>query len=183
MSLPSPNLALDLLTAHLQKPLGPEEREMTADAVGFIGRHPNCLLRSCIPGHLTGSAWVVNPGRTRVLMVLHRKLGRWLNPGGHADGDPDLPEVGLREAREESGLTSVRLLSRSILDFDRHWIPGRAEAPGHFHYDLRFLCEADDREPLSISEESTDLAWVDRSAVLGRNPCESMRRMLAKMGP
>jgi 8-oxo-dGTP pyrophosphatase MutT (NUDIX family) len=183
MDLPSPDAALGLLRAHLLKPLGPEERAMTEDAVAFIGRHPDCLLRSCLEGHLTGSAWVVNPGRTRVLMVLHRKLGRWLNPGGHADGDPDLPAVGLREAREESGLAGVRLVSREILDFDRHWIPGRPEAPGHWHYDLRFLCEADEREPLAISEESTDLAWVDASRVLERNPSESMRRMLAKTVP
>jgi len=181
-SFPPTGAAVALLEAHLKKPLGPEEAEMTADAIAFIGRHPDCLLRSCAPGHLTGSAWVLNPERTRTLLTLHRKLGRWLNPGGHADGDPDLPAVGLREAREESGLPGVRLVSREILDFDRHWIPERPGVPGHYHYDFRFCCEADDREPLQISEESVDLAWVDVREVLGLSPSDSMRRLVAKSG-
>jgi 8-oxo-dGTP pyrophosphatase MutT (NUDIX family) len=118
--------------------------------------------------------------RTRFLLTLHRKLGRWLNPGGHADGDSDLAAVGLREAQEESGLKSVRLLSRALFDFDRHWIPERKDVPGHFHYDFRFLCEADPLEPLQISEESVDLAWVSRAEVLALNPDESMRRLVSK---
>jgi 8-oxo-dGTP pyrophosphatase MutT (NUDIX family) len=182
MSFPSPASALDLLRAHLATAIGPGEASMAADAVAFIGLHPDCLLRSCAPGHLTGSAWVVNADHSRVLLTLHRKLGRWLNPGGHADGDPDLPSVGLREAREETGLAGVRLVSRALFDFDRHWIPERPGTPGHFHYDFRFLCEADDGEPLEISEESVDLAWVDRSRVLDLNPAESMRRLVLKSG-
>lgn len=180
--LPGKDLSapLALLRAHLETPLGDEERAMADDAIAFIGGHPDCLLRSCLPGHLTGSAWVMNPAGTRVLLTLHRKLGRWLNPGGHADGDADLPAVGLREAREESGLPGVRLVSPALFDFDRHWIPERRDVPGHFHYDFRFLCEADDREPLQITEESTDLAWVDRSEVLKLNPAESIRRLVVK---
>jgi len=173
---------LELLQAHLKTPLGADEAAMTADAIAFIEAHPDCLLRSCAPGHLTGSAWVLNADRTRALLTLHRKLGRWLNPGGHADGDADLPAVGLREAREESGLASVRLISRELFDFDRHWIPERPAVPGHFHYDFRFLCEADEREPLQITEESVDLAWVSLPEVLARNPADSMRRLVSKSG-
>ncbi len=181
MSLdPSLSSAHALLQAHARRPLEPAEAEMTAAALAFIAEHPDALRRSCLPGHLTGSAWVVNPARTRVLLTLHRKLGRWLNPGGHADGDPDLPAVALREATEESGLTGVRLVSPDLFDFDRHRIPEHRGVPAHDHYDFRFLCEADDREPLRISEESVDLAWVDAAAVLTRNGEPSMRRLVAK---
>ncbi len=172
--------ALELLRNHLQSPIDPNESAMASDAIAFIGLHPDCLVRTCIPGHLTGSAFVVNAARTRTLLTLHRKLGRWLNPGGHADGDPDLPAVGLREAREESGLSSVRLVSGKLLDFDRHWIPERKAEPGHFHYDFRFLCEADDGEALGISEESVDLAWFELGEVAALNPSESMRRLVEK---
>ncbi len=115
-----------------------------------------------------------------VLFTLHRKLGRWLNPGGHAAGYPDLAAVALREAKEETGLAGVRLLSDSLLDFDRHWIPERRDVPGHFHYDFRFLCEADEGEPLRISEESAQLAWLEPSRVLELHPEPSMRRLANK---
>jgi len=181
-TLPSPQAAFELLQAHALLPLDPAEAEMTAAGLAFIASHPDCLLRSCVPGHLTGSAWVMNRSRTKVLLILHRKLGRWLNPGGHADGDPNLPGVGLREALEESGLTGVRLVSRAVFDFDRHWIPDYKGIPGHYHYDFRFLCEADDAEPLRITEESDDLAWVDLAKVPTLNSEKSMQRLLAKSG-
>ena len=171
---------LALLREHQRKPLEPLEAEMTADAIAFAEAHPDCLWRTCLSGHLTGSAWVRNAGGDRGLFTLHRKLGRWLNLGGHADGDPDLAAVALREATEESGLKSVHLVSRELLDFDRHWIPERKDVPGHWHYDFRFLCQADDAEPLAISEESTDLAWLRVEDVLGRNPEVSLRRLAAK---
>jgi len=153
---------------------------MVADALQFIAAHPDCLTRACRPGHLTGSSWIVNRTRSHTLLTLHRKLGRWLNPGGHADGDPDLPAVALREAREESGLASVRLLQPELFDFDRHRIPEHAGVPEHWHYDFRFLLEADADEPLVISEESKDLRWVEMGRVLELNPSESMARLVRK---
>ena len=155
---------------------------MTALTLAFVAAEPDCLLRTCVPGHLTGSAWIVSPDRSRVLLTHHRKLDKWLQLGGHADGDPDLLAVALREAREESGLASVRALSVDVFDVDRHWIPPRKADPGHFHYDLRFLLEADPREPLTLSHESKDLAWVELGQVTALNPEESMARMVRKTG-
>ncbi len=153
---------------------------MTAETIRFVEQHADCLLRSCVPGHLTGSAWIVNADRTRTLLTHHRKLDKWLQLGGHADGDGDLTAVALREAREESGLARLRLLSPAIFDLDRHWIPPRKTDPGHYHYDLRFLIEADEAEPLTISNESKDLAWVEVARVTALNPEESMARMVRK---
>ncbi len=153
---------------------------MTAETIRFVEAHADCLLRTCAPGHLTGSAWAVNAERWRTLLTHHRKLDKWLQLGGHADGDGDLLAVAEREAREESGLTSVRAVSAEIFDVDRHWIPERKGEPGHYHYDLRFMLVADLHEPLAVSSESKDLAWVPLEQVTRLNPEESMARMVRK---
>ena len=156
---------------------------MTAATIEFVESHSDCLLRSCVPGHLTGSAWIVSPDRRRTLLTHHHKLDKWLQLGGHANGDSDLAAVAMREAREESGLSQLKLLAPEVFDVDRHWIPPRKADPGHFHYDLRFLILADPAEPLQISSESKDLAWVELERVAQLNPEESMARMVRKTPP
>jgi 8-oxo-dGTP pyrophosphatase MutT (NUDIX family) len=148
--------------------------------LGFVRAHDDCFERTLLEGHVTGSAWIVNPARTRCLLTHHRKLDRWLQLGGHADGQTDALEVAMREAREESGLTSLRPVSEAIFDCDVHPIPGRKTEPEHFHYDVRFLLEADDAEPLVISEESNELAWVSLEDVRTLESDESVMRMVAK---
>ena len=115
-----------------------------------------------------------------MLLTHHRKLDKWLQLGGHADGDPDLAAVAQREAHEESGLMGIRLLSPEVFDVDRHWIPERKGELGHYHHDLRFLFEAGPAEPLVCSSESKDLAWVELERVTALNPEESMARMVRK---
>ncbi|WP_373496074.1 NUDIX hydrolase [Aquiflexum sp.] len=147
--------------------------ELTHDDLAFV--------RERLQGHFTASAWIVNKMRTHTLMTLHRKLNHWLQLGGHADGHENLLEVALAEAQEESGLSSLRFVDSGIFDIDRHTIPQRGEVPEHFHYDVRFLIEAEMNEPLVISEESKDLAWIPFDAVedfVGPNP--SILRMLEK---
>jgi 8-oxo-dGTP pyrophosphatase MutT (NUDIX family) len=171
---------LKLLRAHAARALDPHEAAMTADTIRFVEVHPDCFLRSQLSGHLTGSAWIVDAARTRTLLTHHRKLDKWLQLGGHADGDPDLQAVALREAKEESGLTRLRPVAAEIFDCDRHLIPARKTEPAHWHYDLRFMIEADPREPLAVSDESHDLAWVEITRVNALNPEESMARMVRK---
>ncbi len=171
---------LRLLQAHEPRAAGPHEAAMTAEVIRFVQDHPDCFARSCVPGHLTGSAWIVDPDRRRVLLVHHRKLDKWLQPGGHADGDSDLLAVALREAREETGLTRLRAVSPDLFDLDRHWIPPAGEIGGHWHLDLRFLVEADPDEELVVSDESHDVMWVDLARVGVLNPEESLARMVRK---
>lgn len=173
-------LALELLRRHQQRQLDPHEMAMVEATIAFIEQHPDCLQRSQLLGHLTGSAWIIDPERRRTLLTHHRKLDLWLQLGGHADGDPDLLEVALREAREESGLTEVRVVSAELFDVDRHRIPARAHVPEHWHFDLRFLLEADPAAPLTVTDESHDLAWVELDQVASLNPEESMARMVRK---
>jgi 8-oxo-dGTP pyrophosphatase MutT (NUDIX family) len=169
---------ISLLEAY--KPSDSTDAAARERILGFVRAHDDCFERSLLEGHVTGSAWIVNPARTRCLLTHHRKLDRWLQLGGHADGQTDALEVAMREAREESGLTSLRAVSDAIFDCDVHPIPGRKTEPEHFHYDVRFLLEADDGEPLVISEESKELAWVALDDVRTLESDESVMRMVAK---
>lgn len=112
-----------------------------------------------IGGHITGSAFVLSPDRSAVLLTHHRKLDRWLQLGGHCDGIADARFVALKEAYEESGLARIRLLSGTVFDIDIHDIPARRDEPAHLHYDIRFLMQAEAGDPC-VSDESNDLAWV-----------------------
>ncbi|GAB2993727.1 NUDIX hydrolase [Cyclobacterium sp. 1_MG-2023] len=157
-----------------------EEKAMVPGFLELLN-DPDAFKRERKAGHFTASAWIVNKRRTHALLTLHRKLQRWLQLGGHADGNENLLEVALKEAQEESGLQSIRLVDKSIFDLDRHVIPANDKEERHFHYDVRFLIEAEMDEPLIISPESKDLAWVgfDLTAELvGFN--DSVLRMLEK---
>lgn len=157
-----------------------EEKAFIQDFLDLVD-DPLAFTRERKAGHFTASAWIVNKTRTHTLLTLHRKLNKWLQLGGHADGNENLVEVSMTEAIEESGLTSLRLVDRSIFDIDCHAIPARGDEPHHFHYDVRFLVEAEMDEPLILSEESKDLAWVSFDVVeelVGNNT--SILRMLEK---
>ncbi|HVJ62934.1 MAG TPA: NUDIX hydrolase [Tahibacter sp.] len=146
----------------------------------FVTRHADAARRELDYGHLTGGVWLVSADGRRVLLTHHRKLERWLQLGGHADGDTDLARVALREAEEESGLSDLAV-EPAIFDLDRHWIPERREVPGHWHYDVRFVVRCRGSEAFTVSEESLDLAWRDIGAMLDDPACdESMRRMAGK---
>lgn len=169
-----------LALLHSHRTHDAHEAAVLAETLRFVETEPRCADRNLPAGHLTGSAWIVDARRTRALLTHHRKLNKWLQLGGHADGDLDLASVASREAREESGLTRLRLASPQIFDLDRHWIPARKDEPAHWHYDLRFLFEADPDEPLVITPESKDLAWIELARLPDFNPEESLLRMARK---
>ncbi len=150
--------------------------------ISFVENNPDCFKREAPHGHITGSAWVINPGRDKVVLLHHRKHDRWFQPGGHADGETDVMNVALRETREETGLPAgaIKLLDRNIFDVDIHFIPPDNNTPGHQHYDIRFLLEADDRLPLPGNDESYDIAWVPLHNVLSYNGSYSTYRMVEK---
>tara|TARA_B110000003_G_scaffold276080_1_gene320796 strand:+ start:72 stop:605 length:534 start_codon:yes stop_codon:yes gene_type:complete len=132
-------------------------------------------------GHFTGSAWVLSPFKDHVLMTHHRKLGMWLQLGGHSNGENDLFKVALREAKEESGIQEIIGLSKNIFDLDIHTIPQQIDQPSHKHYDIRFLFEADPLETeIIISEESHDVGWIPLNKVLTFNSEMSIKRMVYK---
>lgn len=154
--------------------------ESPSDAAAFatfLDSSPDVFQRHHPPGHFTGSAWLVSGDGERVLLTHHRKLGRWLQLGGHADGDVDLARVALREAEEESGLTDMQV-EPAIFDMDRHWIPARGSEPGHWHYDVRYVVRATGSERFAVSEESLALAWTPIESLIADPATDaSLRRM------
>lgn len=138
------------------------------------------FTRRALAGHFTASAWLVDKAGDRVLLTHHRKLDRWLQLGGHADGDEDLPRAALREAEEESGLCGLAV-DADIFDIDRHRIPARGDEPEHWHYDVRYVVRCQEDEAWAVSDESLALAWVPVEDLLHAPGFdESMRRMARK---
>jgi len=145
-------------------------------------RHADAYQRTHLPGHITGSAWIVDTSKKFVLLTHHAKLNKWLQPGGHADGDENVLRVALREVNEETGLHPPDLPQQTPFDIDIHPIPARPDFPQHLHYDVRFLWIADKNDPLLLSEESHALAWVPLTevATISQNN-RSMMRMVDKL--
>lgn len=162
------------------RPYDQHERDMYETLVRFVETETDCFERHLQIGHITGSAWIIDRNRSQALLTHHFKLDRWLQLGGHADGDPDILRVALREAREESGLEDIRPISQTIFDVDVHPIPARGGEPRHLHYDVRFLLEADSDAPLVISGESKDLAWIPLADIAQVTTEQSIARMAAK---
>ncbi len=158
-----------------------EEEARFASSFLSLLQHPDAFQRSHLPGHVTGSAWIINKPRTHVLLTHHAKLNKWLQPGGHADGEENVLNVALREAEEETGVKAFRLVLTGIFDIDIHPIPARKDFVAHDHYDIRFLLEANMEEPLIITEESHDLAWVPLPVLSKYNNSPSLLRMAEKV--
>ncbi len=172
-------ILLDLLEKH--SPIDENELKMTNETIEFVKTYEDCFKRELLIGHVTGSAWIVNNARTHILMMHHRKLNQWFQPGGHCDGDPDVLNVALKEANEETGLENLKVVTGEIYDVDVHQIPERKGIPAHYHYDVRFLIEADMNEQLIVTEESNDLSWVSLEKIAEHNESESIMRMARKM--
>jgi 8-oxo-dGTP pyrophosphatase MutT (NUDIX family) len=173
------NLLIGKLKEH--RGIDPHEEAMRLRIIEFVEQYPNCFERSLHIGHITGSAMIVNGLRTKTLLTHHHKLDKWLQLGGHSDGDPNTLNVALREAEEESGVKGIVAVTEKIFDVDVHAIPARKNEPEHFHFDIRFLFEADDTQPLLISKESKDLAWIPLSRIAEYTTEESVLRMVRKI--
>ncbi|MCO6465940.1 MAG: NUDIX hydrolase [Bradyrhizobiaceae bacterium] len=157
----------------------PEEQATVQRYTDFVQAVPDCFERSSQVGHVTAAAWLVDPSRRTVLLTHHAKLNKWLQLGGHADGNGDVHSVALTEAREESGIGEIELLSTQLFDVDIHPIPARGNDPAHFHFDVRFTALAAHTQHV-VSSESHDLAWVPIDRIHLYNPEESLVRMATK---
>lgn len=158
----------------------PEDAATVALFKALLADAENPFRRERLAGHFTASCWLVDQAGQRVLLTHHRKLGLWLQLGGHADGQRELHLAALREAEEESGLSSLRV-EDDIYDLDRHWIPEHKSVPAHWHYDVRYVVHAGGDEAYTVSEESLDLAWrgIDELAADAATDA-SVRRMARK---
>ena len=157
-----------------------ESGKAKTEIIQFLSLHPDALHRSCLSGHLTGSAAIVNESATKILIMLHKKLQIWIQPGGHADGDGNLARVALREAIEETGIEELEVLTPGI-DCDVHIIPQRLNEPEHLHLDIRYLIRAPENSKIKRNHESVDMRWVEFSELMELTSDESTIR-LAKVG-
>jgi 8-oxo-dGTP pyrophosphatase MutT (NUDIX family) len=179
----NPAVTLAEALAH-HVPADADEAAHLRTIVEFVGRHADPFDRRIGEGHLTGSALVLSPGADRVLLVHHRKLQRWLQPGGHADpGEAAGEAVALREAWEETGIAGLLLHPGAPrpLDVDVHAIPAFGDEPAHAHLDLRYLVIAPETAGITLSAaESNDARWFgwDELRALDLDP--GLVRALAK---
>ncbi|MDD9912513.1 MAG: NUDIX domain-containing protein [Alphaproteobacteria bacterium] len=127
----------------------------------FVRENSDCFERSNLIAHVTASSWIVTEDLSYVLLNFHRKLNKWMQFGGHADGDPDIYTVAIKESQEETGLTSLRLFQKEPLDVGLRFLHEHSGVPEHVHLDVCFICIADMNQLLQHSErESERLKWV-----------------------
>jgi 8-oxo-dGTP pyrophosphatase MutT (NUDIX family) len=178
----APSPRLDDVVALLRDHAGgadAEQRATRQTMLAFASDHDDALVRACAPGHFTGSALVVDAAGERTLVLFHRKLQRWLQPGGHADGDGNLPAVALREATEETGIPGL-LVDPVPIDLDIHEVAPPGE-PVHLHLDVRFLVVAPPGAVEQGNHESEALRWVRPDALVDLGVDPGTRR-LARAG-
>ena len=178
-------LPFSKLLADLAAHVAADEKEArdVAFVRAFVLEHPDdAHLRSQLAGHLTGSGFVLDATRTQVLLLHHGKLHRWLQPGGHGEGETEPRLVALREIEEETGLTDLAPFpDQRLLDVDVHPIPARPGEPAHLHLDLRYGFSARPGAAPRLSHESRELGWFPLDAP-PPDADPSLRRALRKLG-
>jgi len=154
----------------------PHDEQTISRFRSFLDR-ADSFRRDDPDGHVTASAVVARPFGDRILLVFHRKLDRWLQPGGHVEpDDSSVFDAAVREAREETGLEGFTApFWDSILDLDVHPIPAFGLEPAHVHYDVRFLLTTEDGGTLA-----PDAAWFAPAEIAGVDRDGSLERAIAK---
>lgn len=166
------------------KPLDKAEAAFIPRFTELLKNEPRCFYRDCFPAHITGSAILLNPHGDEILMNHHASLDKWMNFGGHADGEEDILAVAIRETMEESGITAFKPITSDIIDIDIHTIPANASKaePEHYHFDIRYAMQMTDDQPPIISHESKDLQWMDfDQALKSIDANDSLIRLITKV--
>ncbi len=168
------------LVAHV--PADAREREHVARMLALLERERAFSRDLFEPGHVTASAFVLSPDGADLLLILHRKLGLWLQPGGHVDAaDATVLDAARREVREECGVAGLEAVG-GLLDVDIHRIPPnpRRDEPAHEHFDVRFLFRAPSRA-FEAGSDAADARWVPLREVAGAGTDESVERAARKL--
>jgi len=174
---PAPDLSVARALLESYEARDSAQAEFRDEMLAFIEAHPeNAHKRSCLTGHLTASCLLLDYAEERALLTHHAKLERWLQLGGHIDGDANLPVAAWREATEESGIDGIEL-DPAPFDLDIHNIPARGDEPEHLHLDVRFLGRAPEGAAEVVSEESIELGWFRPDELPGLNTDPSVVRL------
>ena len=174
-----------MLDAH--QPADDKEARDIQHIKRLIAAHPDILSMSCEIGHITASAVIIDMTTGRALLHFHRRIGRWLQVGGHLEYETDIARAALREAREETGLPDLEFFPPGEaplpIDYDAHEIPQSGDIPQHLHLDVRYLLAT--RRPDALAPaagESTRFRWLSPADALDEGAAidESLRRLLRK---
>jgi 8-oxo-dGTP pyrophosphatase MutT (NUDIX family) len=168
---------LSQLVAELRShvPADDGQARIRDEMLEFASVHPDALHRSCVAGHFTGSALVLDPDSGRVLVLVHTKLRKWLQPGGHTDGEANLAATALREATEETGIEGLVVVAPAA-DLDIHEVRPPKEPP-HLHLDVRYLVMAPSGARAVGNHESEALRWVAPGDLVALGADEGLIRL------
>jgi len=161
-------------------PLDVQEQQFKKDMLEFIQAQPECFERSLAMGHITASSWLLNKDGSKALLMHHTKLNNWFQLGGHCDGNPDVLEVAIKEAQEESGINGIVAVYADIFDIDIHLIPENSRDKAHYHYDVRFLLQVNSDEDVVQNHESKELRWIQKDLSVLPTQNVSIVRMFNK---
>jgi len=148
--------------------------------INFVKENLDCFERTLEIGHVTASCWLLNYDRTKALLMHHKKLNKWVQLGGHCDGNSDVLEVAIKEAQEESGILEIEPISNEIFDIDVHLSPATLKEKEHYHYDIRFLLGVTRNVDFVKNEESNELRWISKNIEELPTKQEAVVRMFKK---
>jgi ADP-ribose pyrophosphatase YjhB (NUDIX family) len=175
---PVPDLAFARAALQAYVPRDAGQERFRAHLMGWIDAHPaDAHQRSCLAGHLTASVLLLDHRRERLLLHHHAKLDRWLQFGGHCDGDANFRHVAWRELLEESGIEPAWMGGEPV-DLDVHPIPARPGEPAHDHLDVRYVAVAPPGARAVLSDESKELRWFRRDELAALGLDASLRRLV-----
>jgi len=174
---PAPDLSVARALLEAYEARDETQAAFRDEMLAFIDAHPeDAHKRTCLTGHLTAACFLLDHAEERALLTHHAKLERWLQLGGHVDGDANLPAAAWREGTEESGIDGIEL-DPTPFDLDIHSIPARGAEPRHLHLDVRFLGRAPHGAVEVLSEESLELGWFRPDELSGLNTDPSVVRL------
>ena len=169
------------LYAHIGK--YPEDEKSSENTITWIEKHWDfAFVKENLEGHITGSIFIINPDKTKILLIFHKKLQKWLQFWGHADGEKNIQNVAIREFQEESGILIAPKILWDILHVDVHDVPEYKWKPEHRHFDIRYLWIIDDTIPLFRQEEEVDdIRWFAIDEVENYNNESSMMNCILRI--
>lgn len=163
------------------QPSDPRERGFQQRMLELLALPAPTSRQQFVPGHLTASAFVLSPERDAVLLILHKKLQLWLQPGGHIEADDvSLLAAAHREVAEEVGLALPASVTGAVFDLDIHTIPARKDEPAHEHFDVRF-CFHSPTLAFAINDEVVDARWAPLARIDQLTTDESVLRVARKL--
>lgn len=167
-------------------PFNEQEKQDKKVALDYVATFPNILTRENDFAHMTASSWIVNKDRTKVLMIYHNIYKSWAWTGGHADGEDNLCDVAIREAMEETGIRSVKIIQDSIFSLELLCVNGHVKkgkyVSSHIHINVTYLLEADEAETLTIKEdENSGVRWVPLEDAVQISNEENMKVIYSKL--